>query len=239
MPRRRSHRSPRVPQQPLRIQYGAQASWQACAESQDSGWGGPVAPQKSTGSYAVHFRHPGLRCPVVKMAEEQNHLRGPLSQMFSTWRFVVAQETRVLCPHARTRALRLDQAQHLGAQTCPCTALSIFTTQSCLRPWSLPVRPPPGTHREARRSGGTRYSGMHFNINKSSVRHSHLCFWTSWPRSGRHTVHASGNLMGFAFTQAELQTNSHACHLRGSGSISTSQSLSFLFCPRGTGRAQG
>lgn len=112
--------------------------------------------------------------------------------MFSTWRFVVAQETRVLCPHARTRALRLDQAQHLGAQSCPCTALSIFTTQSCLRPWSLPVRPPPGTHREARRSGGTRYSGMHFNVNKSSVRHSHLCYWTSWPRSGRHAVCTMG-----------------------------------------------
>ena len=47
MPRRRSHRSPRVPQQPLRIQSGAQASWQAFAECQDWGWGVACsAPEK-------------------------------------------------------------------------------------------------------------------------------------------------------------------------------------------------
>lgn len=59
-PQRRSHRSPRVPSRPPLIQGGTQASWQACAESQDSVGGALLHPRKAPG---LHFSYPGLPCP--------------------------------------------------------------------------------------------------------------------------------------------------------------------------------
>lgn len=83
MPRRRSHRSPRVPEFHPRIRRRAQASRQAGEESQDSVGGALLLPRKMPGLIS-YFCYPGLHCPVVKMAEERD-LRGPLSPMFCKW----------------------------------------------------------------------------------------------------------------------------------------------------------
>lgn len=127
-------KEPQVTASPLAS--SAAAGWDAgipASMRTEPGLGGwdPASPQKSI--LTVRFRSPGLPCPILKVAEDRDHLRGPLSQMLSNWHIFHCMGNTCASPSHPHAGSPLGSSLALP-HPHPLATISIFSTQSSLQP---------------------------------------------------------------------------------------------------------